>query len=134
MGLISKHIKKTEMIPSLPSEEQIIGKPIYQDPRPDLADDHHLWNELLLYALKFQPQDQQKSEEFCGVLHGLRCGGTRLRLGKNGWELMPDIDISGNVAWSNPAEYNQMKKQYLVPWSDWIAGALNQLNFKFPLE
>jgi hypothetical protein len=123
MGLISKHVSQSIKI--LPEEE--INRPVFMDPRPDLTDDHHIWNVLLRNAYESHPEDSKKSEEFCGVLNGLRCGGTRLRFGKNGWELKPDIDVSGKVAWSNHADYNEMKEQYLVPWSDWVIRALNEL-------
>jgi hypothetical protein len=113
-------------------ETSYIPPPIYEDPRPDLAEDSHLWNELLRIAYEFHPQLPEKNAEFCGVLNGMRCGGTRIRAGKNGWVLRPDIDPTGRVAWSSQAEYDEMKQKYLARWLEWLKFALRRLNEKHP--
>ena len=44
---------------------------LVEDPRPDLATDHDLWQIVLELA-------RETSDQVYGVLHGLRCGGTTL--------------------------------------------------------
>jgi len=106
--------------------------PIYEDPRPDLAEDSHLWKELLRIAYVFHPLESEKSAEFCGVLNGMRCGGTRIRPGKSGWVLRPDIDPTGRKAWRSQADYDEMKEKYLTRWMEWLRFALRKLNEKYP--
>lgn|GEM_PF-3436479 len=115
-------------------EQTYTPPPIYEDPRPDLAEDSHLWNELLRIAHTFHPLDAEKSAEFCAVLNGMRCGGTRIRAGKSGWVLRPDINPTGRVAWSSQAEYDEMKEKYLARWLDWLRIALKRLNEKHPFN
>ena len=45
------------------------------DPRPDLAEDHHLWTRLLGAAYHY---DGEAPAGLFGALHGLRCHGCRL--------------------------------------------------------
>ncbi|WP_143014376.1 MULTISPECIES: hypothetical protein [unclassified Paenibacillus] len=107
------------------------------DPRPDLADDMHLWHVLL----KMAAEDDQRAgrvygvddNTLCGVLNGIRCGGTRIRPGKNGWVIRPDIDPSGHTAWTTQEEYDYIKARYLQPWVSQIAGLLQELKSTHPL-
>lgn len=117
-----------------PTPQPFAPPPIYEDPRPDLAEDSHLWNELLRIAYQFHPMEPEKSAEFCGVLNGMRCGGTRIRPGKSGWVLRPDIDPTGRVAWSSQAEYDEMKEKYLARWMEWLRFALKKLGEKHPFS
>lgn len=131
MGIINKHLNPAQT--SLP-EVAFERLPVYEDPRPDLADDHYLWNQLLRIAYEFNREERAQSAEFCGVLNGMRCGGTRLRPGKNGWVLRPDIDESGVVAWQSQTEYDTYKERYLVRWLEWLRFALKKLNEKAPFN
>jgi len=133
MGIIAKHLATTTR--SEPETIQIhTPPPHWQDPRPDLAEDHELWNELLKIAYHFHPMEPEKSAEFCAVLNGMRCGGTRIRPGKSGWVLRPDIDPTGRVAWNSQAEYDEMKEKYLARWMEWLRFALRRLNEKHPFR
>lgn len=49
-----------------------------RDPRPDLKDDSDLWQEVLVEARRVDP-DPDGPDSLCGLLHGLRCGGSRLQ-------------------------------------------------------
>lgn len=51
---------------------------LHADPRPDLEDDHHLWVALLAEARRIDPAPGTE-RSLHGLLHGLRCGGCRLR-------------------------------------------------------
>jgi len=82
------------------------------DPRPDLDADSEQWSTLLKLALN-------RNEELCGVLNGIRCGGTRLRIGQSSkgkrWILKPDIDPTGRNAWENLADYEEVRDKFLMP-------------------
>ena len=54
-----------------------INEPILyaDDPRPDITDDHALWNDLLTRA---EAIDGRSPDGLFGALHGLRCLGARL--------------------------------------------------------
>lgn len=102
------------------------------DPRPDLSEDSELWSELLTIANSFHPNEKEKNKKFCLVLHGMRCGGTRLRQGKNGWVLRPDIDPTGRVAWISQEEYEYFRDKYLKEWMIWLKFSLKRLDEKHP--
>lgn len=109
---LAKHLQSTEY--HLP--------PYTEDPRPDLQEDHQLWTRLLTLAMK------KHGEELAGVLHGFRCGGTRLRQGKHGYVLRPDIDPTGRVAWMSMAEYEEIRDKYLAPWREEVIALLKGLD------
>lgn len=46
------------------------------DPRPDLLEDAFFWRQALKLAYR--------DPEFYGLLHGLRCGGSRIEVRSNG--------------------------------------------------
>lgn len=123
MGLITKHLE-----PPKPYQPP----PIYEDPRPDLAEDSHLWNELLRIAYHYYEVWPERNEAFCSALNVMRGGGTRIRPGKNGWVLRPDFDETGRRAWQNQAEYDEMKEKYLRPWMECLRRALRELEKKYP--
>jgi|SRR5690606_8310573 len=108
---LSKHLQPTEH-----------KRPSYTvDPRPDLTEDHEAWNRLLQLAL------DKHGEDLAGVLHGFRCGGTRLRQGKRGYVLRPDIDPTGARAWLSVEEYEEMRDKYLAPWRNEVAALLKEI-------
>lgn len=101
MGIAAKHLSK--------QPESIVSYSNYStDPRPDIKIDHLLWNRLLRQA-------NQINEELAMILHGLRCGGTRIRKVKGWYVLRPDVDPAGKVAWEKKEDYEQLRDKYLKP-------------------
>lgn len=90
------------------------------DPRPDLGEDHLLWEDLLLRAYLHK-------EELAGVLHGLRCGGTRIRKHKGRFVLRPDVDLTGRVAWERKEDYEELRDKHLNPHRKIMIEILAQL-------
>lgn len=108
---LSKHLQPT-----------IHRRPPYTvDPRADLAEDSATWTKLLQLAMN------KHGEELAGILHGFRCGGTRLKRGRNGYVLRPDVDPTGTVAWPSVEEYEEMRDKYLAPWRDEVSKILKEL-------
>lgn len=54
-----------------------------RDPRPDLAEDHFAWVNVLITAHQIDPYRRTAKSVF-GLLHGLRCEGARLQKLENG--------------------------------------------------
>lgn len=90
------------------------------DPRPDLKEDHLLWSRLL-------DQASERNEELAGVLHGLRCGGTRIRKVKGRYILRPDVDPSGRIAWERKEDYEELRDKYLKPYTKVMIQLLGEL-------
>ena len=83
------------------------------DPRPDLLDDHPIWERLLGYVQKYEPPSLH------GVLHGVRCGGAMITIGPDGARLLPRIDPEGKLAmWKNQEEWDADRLRYLMPVKD----------------
>ncbi|MCD9026027.1 hypothetical protein [Cohnella silvisoli] len=102
------------------------------DPRPELQQDTEQWTTLLKLAF-------MKSEELCGVLNGIRCGGTRLKVGRtsngNRWTLKPDIDSSGRLSWASQADYEEARDKYLMPHMAAVTELLKELAGRYePIE
>ena len=70
----------------------------WADPRPDLAQDTALWEQVLEAAFQLDGDDPAG---LFGTLHGLRCCGARLvRPGRGGWKIQPGADyLGGQEAW-----------------------------------
>lgn len=110
MGIASKHLVK---------DVHPIKKGL--DPRPDLIEDHALWELLLANAAKV-------NHELFVTLDGFRCGGTRIKKGKKVWYVLrPDIDSTGNLAWKSQSEYEEARDIYLKPHLDDLIVLLKQL-------
>jgi hypothetical protein len=101
-----------------PTPPEHVPPPITVDPRPDLADDSELWTRLLELA-------EAEDRMFAGTLHGFRCLGTRIKRGRNGYVLRPDIDPTGDTAWTSQRE--EMKEEWLRPHISKIANLLRCL-------
>lgn len=78
-----------------------------QDPRPDLADDHHRWVTLLQMAAEIDYQDPAGAY---GALYDVRCIGARLGQVGNGWRIEMPADLA-------PAEWDNLRRQWLMPHS-----------------
>ena len=77
---------------------------VLADPRPDLAEDSWLWARLLPWAYG---ADGAEPESLFGAVHGLRCGGARLRLEKGLCRLT-------RGEWP-ASEYAQLRDRYVMP-------------------
>lgn len=109
---LSKHLQPT-----------IHRRPSYTvDPRPDMAEDSVIWSKLLQLAM------DKHGEELAGILHGFRCGGTRIKRGRNGYVLRPDVDPTGTVAWPSIEEYEEMRDKYLASWREEVTALLKGLD------
>ena len=77
---------------------------------------------------------ETRSEKFAGTVHGFRCGGTRIKRGKLGWVLRPDVDPTGRTAWESQAEYDEFKERFLKPYIEngWLLWALRELTKMMP--
>lgn len=100
----------------LVTEQEPEEKPV-ADPRPDLAADSRLWTRFLELAT-------EKDRHLAGTLHGFRCQGTRLRRGKNGYVLRPEV---GPQAWSSRQEYERERDRWLKPYLPEIKELLKSL-------
>src|SRR5690606_27223311 len=95
--------------------------PYTVDPRPDLAEDSATWTKLLQMAA------DRHGDDLAGILHGFRCGGTRLKRGRNSYVLRPDVDPTGTVAWTSVEEYEEMRDKYLTPWREQVMELLKEV-------
>ena len=86
------------------------------NPRPDLGEDSELWARLLLKAYVI---DSGNREGLFWALHGMRCVGARLRLGKS-----TAIMEAGQVA---APEYEAWKRQYLEPHRETLLRLLREI-------
>lgn len=118
MGSFSKTLQQTkteqETPPVTPDEQQTTEiKPpeLWEDPRPDLADDHKLWQRFLKAAHNLP--DEKIAFQVTGILNGIRCGGTLLVKGNNGFVLRPLIDP--DKGWGSLQEYEYMRDKYMKP-------------------
>lgn len=104
------------------------------DPRPDLVDDHRLWQAVLAEAYMMDERAGGKgtgkatrqtgtgkgsiSKAFYGLLHGLRCGGARLRKQRlrNGSEFLRLIykPLLGPGSWQE----DKLLRDWLEPHKD----------------
>lgn len=87
------------------------------DPRPDLAEDSELWQELLGICHRRYGQNTELFE----ILRGMRCCGLRIKQGQTGYVLRPEI---GDHGFMDMAEYETMRDKYLVPYKQQIAEML----------
>lgn len=106
-----------EMV-DLANPEEVLERAKIADPRPDLAEDSALWKTLLNLA-------QEQNPMLAGVLHGFRCQGTRIRQGKNGYVLRPDIDPV--FAWPSQEDYERERDRWLKPHAEEITALLKRL-------
>jgi hypothetical protein len=90
---------------------------IVADPRPDLSGDSALWSRLLALAYDVDGDDPAG---LCGILNGLRCYGAAL------------VESAGQVRLAagemTAAEYDQERRQYLVPHKNTLTMLLKRLS------
>jgi hypothetical protein len=91
----------------------------YSDPRPDLQEDSWFW--LQMFAGAEDPM-------FEGILHGFRCMGARILMGRaGGYIIRPTIDPKGEKGWKSQEEYNKDRDQWLEPNGNEIKRLLKTL-------
>ena len=101
-----------------PSKENIVNgkndhKPTldpfdpFTDPRPDMESDSALWEKLFKIAF-----DLHGNNWLVGIMHGIRCGGTRLYIDSGRYVLRPEI---GDHCWKSKAEYERIRDSWLKP-------------------
>jgi hypothetical protein len=85
---------KTEIVDIIQAKDSDL------DPRPDLEEDSKLWQSLLRHTW----ENDLPPRKMHGLLHGLRCAGVRLKVGKNKYGASTyqiDWDQCGDMAgWS----------------------------------
>ena len=94
--------------------------PIWEDPRPDLREDHHLWKRFLKLAANMP--EEKEADELTSVLNGMRCGGTLLVQGKTGYVLRPLIDPE--KGWLTQVDYEELRVKFLKPHFERVKGVL----------
>lgn len=95
------------------------------DPRPDLVEDSHLWVQVLGAAYKVGA-DKGKAQPLYGLLHGLRCGGAKLkRRSDNSWFIDYKSLLVENGGKDSRSE---LLKVWLIPAKAGIKAALAVLN------
>ncbi|MDX5091624.1 hypothetical protein SD939_10440 [Lactobacillus crispatus] len=127
MGSFSKTLQQTKTEPEidLPAADQPAHKPpaLWEDPRPDLQDDHRLWQRFLKLASNLP--DEKEAFKLVGILNGIRAGGTQLVKGNNGFVVRPILDST--TGWASQEEYEYMRDKYMKPHIDSIKVLLQVL-------
>jgi hypothetical protein len=93
--------------------------PVFSDPRNDLPEDSFLWLQLLANAYRI-------NYELFGVLHGLRCMGTRIIMGNTQYILRPTIDA--HLGYATIQHYEKDRERWLVKWTIEIIELLKGLH------
>lgn len=96
------------------------------DPRPDLAEDSHLWPQVFTLALALDVKASRKKALFA-ALHGMRIAGTRLVKSDKTGKLV-FRPLVGKDGWKSEAEYKQAAAKYLRPYDRDMKELLRQLN------
>ena len=108
------------------------------DPRPDLAGDSEAWTQLL--RLAWLKPDADEPEGCFAALHYVRCAGAGLDLTQRP-PLFPRfspktqiegddgerLEVADETAWSTPEEWEQTRREALVPHRESIARLLRVL-------
>lgn len=89
-----------------------------EDPRPDLTEDSELWTRLLKLAAR-------ENSDLAAILHAFRCLGTRIRQGRSGYVLRPDV--APIWAWPSREEYEKERDRWLKPHRREITSLLKRL-------
>ncbi|MCF8002008.1 MAG: hypothetical protein K9K76_09150 [Halanaerobiales bacterium] len=90
------------------------------DPRPDIKEDHNLWQLVLKKA-------EKTSKQLYGNLHGFRIAECRLVLAENGLNLVPDGAINKIGEWKNKTEWQQDRQKYLIPFKKEIRNIFKEV-------
>lgn len=86
------------------------------DPRPDQAEDSPLWVAVFTEAKGIEPWQESP---LCGLLHGLRCGGARLRWTSAGTLHMDYSALVGTGLWDE----QELRREWLMPAAEGIKAA-----------
>ena len=100
----------SELEECAPSVMAHVGE-IAEDPRPDLAEDSHLWIKVLELA-------RRSNTQIFTTLHGFRCEGAKLSRTTKGLRMAPRIHGGENprlYGFNSHAEYKQQRNKWLIP-------------------
>jgi hypothetical protein len=123
MGKLSSKIqKKLSELETLSQDVEVPQKQF--DPRPDLTEDTHLWETLILLSTKVKRLDKF-NQTLTAVLNGFRCGGTKL-VAINGKYVIRPI-IGADYGWTSQKDYDYWKNKYLMSWVDDLKPLLIEL-------
>lgn len=109
---LAKRLKNVSEPAGEPAETQTL------DPRPDFKEDSHLWDKLLRLA-------NDVDTNLAATLNGFRCMGTRIKKGRTGYVLRPDVDPV--TAWDSREQYEEMRDKWLIPHTKVIVELLRLL-------
>ena len=99
--------------------DRTVGVNKISDPRPDLVEDHHLWDKLLQISVNKGPQ-------LAGPLVAMRQGGTRLKVTEGGsYALRPEVEEG---CWASEAAYKAEAQRLLGPHKAVLIELLVKLN------
>jgi len=85
------------------------------DPRPDIKEDHQLWQLLLREA-------EQVDKQLYSNLHGFRCVGAKLNINDDEMKLISNTDFfNSNDNWQ---EY---RKEFLFPFKNEITALFDEI-------
>jgi len=105
---------------SLKDRLQKPGGKVIKDPRPDLKEDHVLWERLLALAAA-------EDEDMAGVLEIFRRCGTRLVPGKSSYMYVLRPGEFGGENWRDREEYERVRDECLRPYQERITRLLKRL-------
>lgn len=85
------------------------------DSRPDIKEDHFIWEEVLKVAYKMG--------DVYGILHGLRCGGSRLSLDDRSLTFVFGTTFL-------PTDISRIKTKYIQPHKNEIKQVFYNVAYK----
>jgi hypothetical protein len=107
---------------STPNADDLAGFAPTADPRPDLEEDSHLWQQVLEVASELNP-------DIHAVLHGFRCMGCRLVNTEAGLRMEPRIDDGESpqrYGFDSEADYQRERSRWLIPVTDEVVEIFRQ--------
>jgi len=121
IALREKRAKRDSGSP--PAEGARARSAVSADPRPDIAEDSDLWNQLLASAWA----DAEAPTGLYGSLLGLRCVGSRLVHEGGRWLIVPRAADEGEPQPDVDARLVRDKCRFLLPHKDRLTVLLSRL-------